>query len=943
MNVNRFSGPSDYPAISQPQQNSTHGQAATYVHRQHNVPAHATQQSGLSESAPYAFSGTANASAGRSIAHGSSNPGGSTPCGHSSSTFTAQPSAPLSSSYRVHGSVDSLYPSTLLPSRQIQAHHHPYQIDPQHPYQIDTQHPVRLLQSCDSCRRRKIRCSGEKPTCSSCIRYQEHCHYSPLATPRRRAGKRARTSLGNGTAGLTMLRNESAGRESSNEPLLMSSAASAHGDQTMGGEQSDRYAGNHETPSSGGIERWHSEADEMRQDIHTLASKFDTLNSKLDTLIGLMGTRHRDLSRSETNESSSDYEDGESHARADTAPAGARSIVSESGEFLNLVDKTSRFGIDATNIGILADIMSSIDKARGQPQQTSSAGVRVSGTANAGAATPRPDSATGLGPSDEMALPRRPELVQHLLTPEMQEHLIDTFYLNTDVNTIAFIPRYIFDRLQHEKRAPVLMINVMMADACNYSNHEAVLAMGRHWARGYFIERAYRGLFACLEYDSTEHCVALLLFAMVISKAGLHRAWIMHSLSTQMAIRLRFNTLDSPLSSLAFKNDTMLTLEWKRRIFWQLYTFDILTSTLSDLPPCLSIHGVRCKAPQPLTDAAANGKTKDAHDLVMLGPAVVFCDDQSTLELQIELTGIMCDISTLQAKLTPEECLFPPEFTEMHRRLEDWQQRLPHFDVLAEGSLLRISEELKSEPGQIYLGLLFQYARILLCLIKDTWLPIKRSMTADETKTLKWARNTAYESAQAVHRLVPFVRSMRLSIVCPFMSCVVFQACIVSLLSCAWNHEPRRILAAVNNVQRGLDFLEYVSPRWGFASVLTTSLRSLVVERGFGSKDFASEPKDMANDEPIALDSDVDEPLPASMMRPFVEESQSERILRTGEMPHWLQNNERGPAAHMCENAENSEDCFHFQPEQPPPRSTSFLGIPIPSKSTHDTFPGSNK
>ncbi|KAI8325795.1 hypothetical protein GQ54DRAFT_254030, partial [Martensiomyces pterosporus] len=35
------------------------------------------------------------------------------------------------------------------------------------------------------CRRRKIRCSGEKPTCSSCIRYQEMCHYSPLATPRR--------------------------------------------------------------------------------------------------------------------------------------------------------------------------------------------------------------------------------------------------------------------------------------------------------------------------------------------------------------------------------------------------------------------------------------------------------------------------------------------------------------------------------------------------------------------------------------------------------------------------------------------------------------------------------------------------------------------------------------------------------------------------------------
>ncbi|KAJ2346367.1 hypothetical protein GGF43_005003, partial [Coemansia sp. RSA 2618] len=888
------------------------------------------QPAGLGEAAPYAFAGTGNGSADRGTAHSSSGGAGN----HSSnSMFAAQPPQPptstSSSAYRIHGSTDSLYPSTLLPSRQIQAHHHSYQ--------SDSQHPVRLLQSCDSCRRRKIRCSGEKPLCSSCVRYQETCHYSPLATPRRRAGKRARTSPDNGASTPRMRRNVSAGRESSSEPLLMSSAASAHGDRgSAGAERSDRFAGNQEAGGSSRAERWHSEADEMRRDIHTLASKFDTLSNKLDTLIGLVGKRrHASSGRSEMNaESSSDASDDEEQARGGMAPDGTQSSVSESGEFVNLIDKTSRFGIDATNIGTIAGIMSSIDEARGQRQQMSGAGVRVSEQANTGASTLWQGSeAASSEPADETALPKRLDLHQQLLTPEMQEHLIDVFYLNTDVNTIAFIPRYIFGRLQQEKRVPIPMINVMMADACNYSDNDVVLAVGRFWARGYFIERAYKGLFTCLEYDSTEHCVALLLFAMVISKAGLHRAWIMHSLSSQMAIRLRFNTLDSPISKPAFKNDTEMTLEWKRRVFWQLYTFDILTSSLSDLPPCLSIHGVRCKPPQPLTEDILNGSSESTRYLAMLGPAVVFCDEQSTMELQVELTGIMCDIGTMQAALTPEESLFPPGFFEMYRRIEDWQQRMPCFDTLTEGNLVRVAEELKGQPGLIYLGLLCQYARILLCLIKDTWLPAEREMTAEEKDTLRWARNTAYESAQAVHRLVPFVRSMRLSIVCPFMSCVVFQACIVSLYSCAWNHEPRRILAAVNNVQSGLNFLDHVSPRWAFASVLTTSLRSLVVERGFGPRDFSASEDSTAppietaaeGEEQVESAADRDELLPVSMMRAFLEEPRSEHILRTGEMPPAPPNSEQtcGPAAHVCEGAtSHSEDerNFNFQPQEPQKR-----------------------
>ncbi|KAJ2746462.1 hypothetical protein GGI20_001305, partial [Coemansia sp. BCRC 34301] len=562
----------------------------------------------------------------------------------------------------------NMYPSTLLPSRQIQAHHHHH-----HHHQGLQQHldfaPVRLLQSCDSCRRRKIRCSGEKPTCSSCVRYQEICHYSPLATPRRRAGKRARTGE----------------REASGEPPMattprdVSVAPSQSAPLSVDAEQQQQQ----QQPRDGEAAGWSSEACRMRQDIEGLSRKqdieglsrkFDSLNSKLDRLIGVMSKRRHSEEEEAVGEGEEEYseeeaaEEGEEeYNEEEEAPVAGGS------EFSNLIDRTSRFGIDATNVGIISGMMSSID---GEP--SGAEGVRV--------VAAEPSGTAG---------------VSRLETEALRSELVDTFYAHADVNTISFIPRHVFQGLQREKRTPTAMVHVMMADACMHSDSAAVVGVGRVVARGYFIERAYRALFECLEYDSAEHCVALLLFAMVISKAGLHRAWIMHSLSTQMAIRLRFNTIDSPLSALAFQSDSDVAREWKRRVFWQLYTFDLLTTTLSDLPPCLSIHHLRCNAPTPL-----GPDQMGTSPLAVLGPAVVFCDDQQSVAEQIAMLAILCDISTLQSNATPEEQLFPDGFMRIHDRIRAWQRRMPHYDVLAEGDLVRVSHVFRDRLGLIFLGLL---------------------------------------------------------------------------------------------------------------------------------------------------------------------------------------------------------------------------------------------
>jgi hypothetical protein len=41
----------------------------------------------------------------------------------------------------------------------------------------DTRPVKRIRQACEPCRRKKSKCSGERPTCSTCWRLEQHCFY----------------------------------------------------------------------------------------------------------------------------------------------------------------------------------------------------------------------------------------------------------------------------------------------------------------------------------------------------------------------------------------------------------------------------------------------------------------------------------------------------------------------------------------------------------------------------------------------------------------------------------------------------------------------------------------------------------------------------------------------------------------------------------------------
>ncbi|KAJ2896387.1 hypothetical protein IWW38_002039, partial [Coemansia aciculifera] len=48
-----------------------------------------------------------------------------------------------------------------------------------------TSKQARLMRACDTCRRKKVKCDGDKPSCSHCTRMRLACHYSPLVRKKR--------------------------------------------------------------------------------------------------------------------------------------------------------------------------------------------------------------------------------------------------------------------------------------------------------------------------------------------------------------------------------------------------------------------------------------------------------------------------------------------------------------------------------------------------------------------------------------------------------------------------------------------------------------------------------------------------------------------------------------------------------------------------------------
>ncbi|KAJ1673048.1 hypothetical protein EV182_005989, partial [Spiromyces aspiralis] len=400
---------------------------------------------------------------------------------------------------------------------------------------------IKLLQSCDFCRRRKVKCDGTKPTCSTCVRHKVPCHYSPLTIPRRRSGKRNRDVNGASNVGES---------QHSSTPQLDSDRGHNNADV----EELQRADAKRIRIDAVEKHQRHSQRNqsddilEMRQEMHSLRTEFSNLSQQMERLTHLL-TGHKLQGNNNTMAglASPECMSNPHFLHGSDIPHNPRktSIIEE---------------INMKHAKLQDKLMESYPEFKLPP-----------------GFSPRPLSQMG----------------QSILSDnELCNHLIDTFYEFIDPNTKSYMPRSILLSLKAVNRAPKTLLYAIMADASMHSDHPSIIAFTRQGCRALFLEQAYRESIDCMRYDSLENCVTLLIFGLVVSRAGFPRAWLMPTVAFRMMMRMRLYMMDSSRFRCIFEDNTLIQREWKRRVFWGMFGIEMMISTAGTTPCQLYIEDI---------------------------------------------------------------------------------------------------------------------------------------------------------------------------------------------------------------------------------------------------------------------------------------------------------------------------------------------------------------
>ncbi|KAJ1920611.1 hypothetical protein H4219_001169 [Mycoemilia scoparia] len=656
----------------------------------------------------------------------------------------------------------------------------------QRPASTDSTTPkVKLLQSCDFCRRRKVKCDGGKPVCSTCVRHKENCHYSPLAVPRRRTTKKKASSDAKGmslASSVTSAQTNDGGNHDAHDPGNVSEA-----DSNAHGSKSQANAKPHASQEK--------ELTELRNEMKSLRTEFSSLASRMEKLMHLL--------------------------------TGANLSVQGGGKHEDLDQNTKSFAhiihgdmIPKRSSDDSPDIKELAEKKRKLEEQLDNT-------------------------YPQFKLP--PGYVSHPISQmgstllndtKLGDQLIELFYKNIDETTISLIPRSILFSLKAIGRAPKSLLYAMMADACMYSDHPSIVTFTHQGSRALFLEQAYRESIDCMRYDSVENCVTLLVFGLVICRAGFPRAWLMPALAIRMALRMRLYAMDGVRFSCVFSDNTRLQLEWKRRVFWQVFCLELLTSAAGTMPSQIYAEDVQCDLPAVESDAKNDEEL--AAVVSYLGPPALFCPTNGTLESQYQLAIMLSRINRFRNQIQPgKDGLFGPKFHECYSDLEAWKTSWPeHID---HDAILKLEpkdsdSEQNARIHSIYICLIFHFTRITLCLRKDNSIMALGSISEEDRKTLEWTRRVVYESSNIIQLFCPVLNQYSTHKLYPFISLCMYYSGLVSVFACEWYPRPEVISKAISDIEAIFKFMEYTAKSWGFSHELISALRRVIIECDFESK-----------------------------------------------------------------------------------------------------------
>ncbi|KAJ2703450.1 hypothetical protein FB645_003890 [Coemansia sp. IMI 203386] len=587
-----------------------------------------------------------------------------------------------------------------------------------------SQQPVRLMLSCDNCRRKKIRCNGDKPECSNCAKSKAACHYSPVG-PRKKPRKtpaplginEPEESVNRSGGDSKHKRRVNKRRASSLQPSDTDEvrSASAHdaGDSSSAGVTSishlmlERLRENEGLglpgrnvlgQTDGGQERTQQNQTPVMEMLRLqtqISSLVDQLRNITIRASGITPVSTSPLgSPTFASESAQQHQHQQQPLQQqhqqqalETTYRQNQQVHGSQSQFQSLVDAAG----SAMPASACVGSQRSTNQTRSEAYGASASSRRPSST--------QPDGCSQRGcesRSDDVHLKKQSDSAQSIVVSrDLINHLTSVFFQYCHPAETGMYPIELYrDRLQRAQVSEPFLLSVL-AVASRFSDDPRVKREPAYLAGYDFFDRVTRRLMMdVLERDCVENMLTLNNLAVyAVGLPVANRGWYFSGLAIRMATQMSLQKVDAPGRMPGASMMSGPGIESARRAFWTTLLLEALASFASGEPPPITIQDIHVAEPydDPSILGDEPGTTADTSEDVDMheSPAPTMASAPayrarsssggrpSVCAYIAQLAMLLIRVARLNGNRHPESAQFSPEYAALHAEMVAWYHGLP--------------------------------------------------------------------------------------------------------------------------------------------------------------------------------------------------------------------------------------------------------------------------
>ncbi|CAG8454430.1 1994_t:CDS:2 [Dentiscutata erythropus] len=648
----------------------------------------------------------------------------------------------------------------------------------------------RLTQACDACRKKKVKCSGEKPSCNNCSRLNVPCTYLPST---RKRGPRV---------GLVeSLEKRLQQMEKLLQPLKEQGLVDDSDDNSLGPSTKKPRLNPISTTGIDPDDQLYSDQTSSASSANSISQHSREFTTK--TQFSSPPTQFIKPSPDDHNE------------QAEFINSYSQSLQPRQSQLKNANESTT------------------IEVIREECMPNLPQNVKIEETSDDqffGNTSPHPGFRKNCRTIINFQLQNSLFISNGLPTEDIVEHLALCFFRHIDGQLSMFHEHTFMRQLRQNKVSPLLIL-AMCAVSSRYSEHPNIKRDPPYLSGEPYAHQASKHVLEALDSPCIEAVQAFILLGLY-SYGSSHgaRTYMYIGMAVRMAHSLGLHKLDdiTPNSPPDQKvsEEVFIAKETKRRTFWSCFMFDRFSACALGRPllmqeedcdvrlPCIeSVWALESPYSSPVINEQLNSQYIKQHtSLVLAKTGVIACFHSVNT-----LLGRVC---TYVNRSRPTNVLPPwsptSEFSILENDIEDWYQSiLPHYSYSRE----RLIELIAVRSGGAFASLHLLYYAAIVVLNRPNFIKFQKRepMPAYEVEFIRSSSERCYNAAKQITSIASDVLKVGCQFMCPFTLYPLFVSATIYLTD--FNNEDITIANfAKANLKIHEQFFEEMGPLWGIAN-----------------------------------------------------------------------------------------------------------------------------